>query len=110
MTNPEFYKGDRVKCLVGNFKGLQGVIHSVENGIAKFKPLIADQKLPKNEYWDEKVENLVKIFKKGQHVYVTVGKYKNTTGSILDYNIRTIFLYLFFIVHRHKRETPNRLK
>jgi len=78
-----FYKGDKAKIYTGAYKNLRAVIVSVEGPIAKFRP--KGTGAGKEEVWEDKIENFIKLFAEGDHVKVVSGLYEGTTGQVISY-------------------------
>lgn len=81
-------KGDKVKIIQGDLKGLTGTVTEVSNGQVKV--------LPDVDMLNEPVlympNEITKIFKVGDHVQILSGRFKGNTGNIIkvDENVAHI--------------------
>lgn len=74
-------KGDKIKVIAGDLKGLDGTVVSMEDGFVIFKPNM--------EGYDQNLKletsNITKFFEPGDAVRILEGKYKGETGLVTGF-------------------------
>lgn len=82
-------KGDKVKIISGDLKGLYGQVIEVGDNAVKVQPIIEMYNLDAIDFMPSEI---VKVFMLGDHVEILSGKYKGLTGSVVkvDDNIAYI--------------------